>query len=145
MILEGYIGLFFSAFLAATILPVASEVVITAMAASGEFETLWLLIVASVGNTLGSVVNWLLGRYLSGFQDRRWFPMTPQQIDRASRLFNRWGRWSLLLAWTPIIGDPLTFIAGLLRVPFPIFLVLVSVSKTGRYIVLLGVVEQILP
>lgn len=145
MILEGYIGLFFSAFLAATILPVASEVVMTAMAASGDFEILWLLIVASVGNTLGSVVNWLLGRYLSGFRDRRWFPMTPHRIDHASRVFNRWGRWSLLLAWVPIIGDPLTFIAGLLRVPFPVFLVLVTISKTGRYMVLLGLLDQILP
>tara|TARA_R110000787_G_scaffold146216_1_gene259963 strand:- start:2339 stop:2776 length:438 start_codon:yes stop_codon:yes gene_type:complete len=144
VILEGYIGLFFSAFLAATILPVVSEAVIAAMAVSGEFETLWLLLVASVGNTLGSVVNWLAGRYLNGFQDRRWFPMTPRQIARASQVFNRWGLWSLLLAWTPFLGDPLTFIAGLLRVPFPIFLLLVAISKTGRYIVLLGLLDQIL-
>lgn len=145
MILEGYIGLFLSAFLAATLLPAVSEIVIGTMAVTAEYDTLWLLVVASVGNTLGSVVNWLLGRYLSGFQDRRWFPMKPDQIERASRIFNRWGLWSLLLAWTPFIGDPLTFVAGLLRVRFPIFLALVAISKTGRYIVLLGLLEQILP
>ena len=145
MILEGYIGLFLSAFLAATLLPAASEIVIGTMAATAEYDMLWLLVVASVGNTLGSVVNWLLGRYLAAFQDRRWFPMKPDQIDRASRIFNRWGLWSLLFAWTPFIGDPLTFVAGLLKVRFPVFLALVAISKSGRYIVLLGLLEQILP
>ncbi len=145
MIFEGYIGLFLSAFLAATLLPVFSELVIGSMAATGEFDIFWLLVVASTGNTLGSVVNWLLGRYLAAYRDRRWFPVKPRQLDRASRFFNRWGRWSLLLAWTPVIGDPLTLVAGLLRVPFPIFLVLVAISKTGRYIVLLGLLNQFLP
>jgi membrane protein YqaA with SNARE-associated domain len=145
VILEGYIGLFLSAFLAATLLPAVSEIVIGTMATTSDYDTLWLLFVASFGNTLGSVVNWLLGRYLAAFQDRRWFPMKPSQIDRASRVFNRWGLWSLLLAWTPFIGDPLTLVAGLLKVRFPIFLALVAISKTGRYIVLLGLLEQIFP
>jgi membrane protein YqaA with SNARE-associated domain len=145
MILEAYIGLFLSAFLAATILPVVSEAVIAGLAASGAYSTLWLLVVASVGNTLGSVVNWLLGRFLIQYQYRGWFPVKPRHLERASRVFNRWGVWSLLLAWTPFLGDPLTFVAGVLRVPFLLFLVLVAVSKTGRYVVLLGLVEQIFP
>jgi len=141
VIFEGYLGLFLSSFLAATFLPVVSEAVIAGLAASGDYQTLWLLVVASVGNTLGSVVNWLMGRFLIQYQYRGWFPVKPKQLDRASRVFNRWGVWSLLLAWTPFLGDPLTFVAGVLRVPFPLFLLLVAISKTGRYAVLLGLVQ----
>jgi len=144
VIFEGYIGLFLSAFLAATVLPVVSEAVIAGLAATGDYQTLWLLVVASIGNTLGSAVNWFLGRFLIQYQYRGWFPIQPRHLDRASRVFNRWGVWSLLLAWTPFLGDPLTFVAGVLRVPFLLFLALVAISKTGRYVVLLGLVEQFL-
>ncbi len=144
MIVEGYIGLFLSAFLAATVLPVSSEIVMGAMVASGSYEIVWLLVVASIGNTLGSVVNWGLGRYLYRFRDRRWFPVSERSIDRAADRFNRFGLWSLLLAWVPVIGDPLTLVAGLLRVRFLVFLPLVAISKTGRYVVLLGLLDRIL-
>jgi membrane protein YqaA with SNARE-associated domain len=140
---EGYIGLFFSAFLSATILPSFSEVVVGTMAALGTYKLLWLLGVASVGNTLGSVVNWIMGRYLYRFRDRRWFPISSNSVDRAAETFNRWGLWSLLLAWVPVIGDPLTLVAGLLRVGFPVFLILVAISKTARYALLLGVLDQV--
>ena len=135
-----YVGLFGTAFLAATVIPIYSEVVISAMAVSDRYDTWTLLIVASAGNTLGSVVNWLIGRYCLHWQDRKWFPVKPRQLERATVWFNKWGLWSLLLAWTPVLGDPLTFVAGILRVPFPIFLILVTISKTGRYAVLLGLV-----
>jgi len=144
MIFEGYAGLFASAFLAATILPVVSEAVITGLAATGNYDMAWLLAVASAGNTLGSVVNWLMGRFLLAFEDRWWFPVKQENLHRASRLFNKWGVWSLLLAWAPFIGDPLTFVAGVLRVPFLLFLVLVAISKTGRYAVLLGIVGKMI-
>ncbi|MEQ8665266.1 MAG: YqaA family protein [Rhodospirillales bacterium] len=135
-----YAGLFGSAFLAATVIPIYSEVVISAMAVSDRYDTLALLIWASTGNTLGSVVNWLIGRYCRHWRDRKWFPIKPHQLDRATEWFNKWGLWSLLLAWTPVLGDPLTFVAGILRVPFWTFLILVAISKTGRYAVLLGLV-----
>lgn len=141
MIFEGYLGLFASAFLAATILPIVSEAVFSGLAATGEFEPFILLAVASVGNTLGSVVNWLLGRFLYDSRESRWMPVKAEHLEQASAIFNRWGVWSLLLAWTPFVGDPLTFLAGVLRVPFAIFLTLVAISKTGRYAVLLGLVE----
>lgn len=141
MIIEGYAGLFVSAFLAATIFPVVSEAVISGLAATGSYDSFWLLIVASTGNTLGSVVNWVLGRFLYNHRESRWMPVKAHHLERASRIFNKWGVWSLLLAWTPIIGDPLTFIAGVLRVPFPVFIVLVAISKTARYAVLLGFVH----
>jgi membrane protein YqaA with SNARE-associated domain len=140
VITSSYIGLFVSAFLAATFFPASSEVVLTGLAATGEFDSGWLLVVASTGNTLGSVVNWLLGRFCLLWKDRPWFPAKPTTLDRAAAWFNRYGVWSLLLSWMPIIGDPITLVAGLLKVQFWKFLVLVAVAKTIRYAVVLGMV-----
>ena len=95
-----------------------------------------LLIVASVGNILGAVCNWVLGRFIDRFQDRAWFPVTKSSLERASGWYRRYGRWSLLLSWMPLFGDALTVIAGVLREPLWSFLILVAVAKTGRYLVL---------
>ena len=92
-----------------------------------------LLVVASVGNTLGSAVNWVLGRFVARFRDRKWFPASPAQMARAEGWYRRYGVWSLLLSWVPVIGDPLTVIAGALRTPFAVFLPIVAVAKTARY------------
>lgn len=136
--------LFGVSFLAATIVPAGSEVGLAAMIASDTFP-IWLLVaIASLGNTLGSVVNWVLGRWIHRFQDRKWFPATPDQLARAERWYHKYGRWSLLLSWAPVVGDPLTLIAGVLREPFPIFLVLVALAKTGRYIVVALLALQVL-
>jgi len=140
--MESYLGLFLSALLAATIVPFSSELLLGGMIASASFNVWILLLSASVGNILGAVVNWMMGRFCLHWQDRRWFPVSQTQLERASEYFNRFGVWSLLLAWVPIIGDPLTFAAGVLRVPFPMFVVLVSISKTVRYLVVLGVVTE---
>lgn len=97
----------------------------------------WLLVTtASAGNIAGSVVNWLLGRYVEHFRHRRWFPVKDDALSRAQAWYQRYGKWSLLLSWMPIIGDPLTVMAGMLREPLPVFLLLVSVAKTTRYLVL---------
>ena len=131
----GYLLLFASAFLAATIIPFYSEVILYALIRQGE--SAWLLIsVASIGNTLGAAVNWVLGRFLLKYQDRRWFYFKAEQVAKAQRWFQRYGVWSLLFAWLPIGGDALTFIAGVMRVRFWVFLVLVGLGKTGRYIVI---------
>jgi membrane protein YqaA with SNARE-associated domain len=116
-----YAGLFAAAFLSATVLPFQSEVV------------LFGLLVASVGNTLGSAANWVLGRLLAQFEDRRWFPVKRETIKRAEQWYHRYGRWSLLLSWLPFIGDPVTIVAGVLREPFLIFVAIVAVAKTARY------------
>jgi membrane protein YqaA with SNARE-associated domain len=92
------------------------------------------VLVATMGNTLGSAANWLLGRYLVHFKDRRWFPVKPVLIDRATGWYQRWGLWSLLLAWAPFSGDPLTLVAGILRVNLWLFLALVGVGKLARYL-----------
>jgi membrane protein YqaA with SNARE-associated domain len=128
-----YLLLFSSAFLAATVLPFYSEVVLFAMIRAGEPAGL-LLAVAAVGNTLGSVVNWLLGRYLLHFQHKKWFYFKPAQIEKMQAWFQRYGVWSLLLAWMPIGGDPLTLVAGIMRVNLWLFIVLVGIGKTLRYV-----------
>lgn len=125
--------LFGSAFLAATILPFYSEVVLFALLRQGGDPVL-LVAVASLGNTLGAVVNWLMGRYLLHFRNRRWFYFKESQIIKAQNWYRRYGFWSLLLAWLPVGGDALTFIAGIMKVPMWLFLVLVGSGKTLRYI-----------
>jgi membrane protein YqaA with SNARE-associated domain len=142
--MESLTGVFMSAFLAATILPFSSEIVLTAFYAAGGGEAVTLWLVASAGNVLGALVNWWLGRYLLHWQDRKWFPFKPDQLGRAENWFGRFGQWSLLLAWVPVVGDPLTFIAGLLRVNVWVFLVLVTIGKAGRYAAVLWVADGIM-
>ncbi|RZO89042.1 MAG: DedA family protein [alpha proteobacterium HIMB59] len=134
-----YFKLFLISFLAATILPFSSELILTTMYLSNLFETYFLLIFASIGNILGSITNWYLGKKITIFQDRKWFPVSPDQLDRSQKYFQKYGLWSLLLAWVPIIGDPLTLLAGVLNVRFSLFLILVSISKISRYLFILYV------
>ncbi|MHB0953945.1 MAG: YqaA family protein [Allorhizobium sp.] len=134
-----YTSLFLAALTAATILPMQSEGVLAGLLLSGYSP--WMLIgVASAGNVLGSVVNWFLGRGIERFRDRSWFPASSRGLERAQDWYQRYGKWSLLLSWAPIIGDPLTVVAGVLREPFPRFLLLVTIAKVGRYLVLTAIV-----
>ena len=128
-----YAGLFAAAFLAATVLPFQSEVVLFGLLITKHYQWWLLILVASVGNTLGSAANWLLGRLLAHFEERPWFPVKREAIKRAEAWYHRYGRWSLLLSWLPFIGDPLTIVAGVLREPFLIFLSIVAVAKAARY------------
>lgn len=140
--MEGYLGLFLVSFLAATILPAYSEVLFTGLLNAGyEPWALWAW--ASAGNTLGAALNWALARFLLRFQDRRWFPFREQNLGRAQRWFQRYGVWSLLFAWLPVGGDALTFVAGLMKVRFDLFLLLTLVGKATRYAILLGLVAGI--
>ena len=100
---------------------------------SGTGNPAWLFAVATVGNTLGSAVNWVIGRGIARFRDRPWFPVSEARYQAACRHFARYGLWSLLFAWLPFIGDPLTVVAGALRVPFGRFLALVAIGKATRY------------
>ncbi|MGR3570327.1 YqaA family protein [Brevirhabdus sp.] len=134
--MTGYLLLFTSALVAATILPMQSEAVLLALLGSGGRPVWALLLVATLGNVLGSVINWLLGRYLLHFRDRRWFPASGRQLDRAQAWYRRYGRWSLLGSWLPLVGDPLTVVAGVLKEPLLPFLLLVTLAKGGRYLIL---------
>lgn len=134
------LGLFSAAFLAATLLPAQSELLLGAMAIKGVAPMLTLWAVASAGNLLGSCVNWAMGRFLLHYADRRWFPVKPAHLAKAQLWYGRFGRWSLLAAWVPIIGDPLTLVAGIMREPLWRFVVIVGLAKAARYaLVLWGV------
>lgn len=134
-------GLFLLAFAAATLLPGGSEAALLAMAALSEYSTITLLTVASLGNILGSVLNYGLGRMARHYQNRMWFPVSPATLTKAQGWFGRWGQYAVLLAWMPIIGDPLTVAAGVMRMRFRVFLLLVSLSKTIRYMAVLGLLD----
>ena len=128
-----YLSLFSISFLAATILPLSSELMLAGLIATSNYDNLLLLIVASFGNVLGSIINWILGFYSRNFTIKKWVPFKGKQIENSSRWFNKFGKWSLLFAWVPIIGDPLTLVAVLLRVKFIEFLILVTIGKVSRY------------
>ncbi|WP_334597514.1 YqaA family protein [Pseudomonas alvandae] len=131
-----YVGLFLTAFGAATLLPLQSEALLVGLVLS-ERQAAWLLMgVATLGNVLGSLVNWWLGTRLEQFKDRRWFPVSPSHLDKARRHYQRYGYWSLLLSWLPIIGDPLTLVAGVMGEPWRRFLLIVTLTKGLRYGVL---------
>ena len=140
IILISYLQLLIISFLAATILPISSELVLSTMLLTDSFDKYLLLVVASFGNIFGSSVNWYLGKKILIFRDKKWFPVNEKQIAKSEMYFKKYGIWSLLLAWVPIIGDPLTVIAGVLRVNFFTFLLLVSISKTSRYIFLIFII-----
>ncbi len=137
-------GLFAVAFIAATILPAQSEAALVALLVAGTHSPILLVAIASLGNVSGAAVNWALGRGVERFSDRPWFPVSPRALDRATGWYRRWGRWSLLLSWAPIGGDALTVAAGVLREPLWSFLTLVTIAKTGRYVVLAAVTLGVL-
>ncbi len=135
------LSLFVTSFLAATLLPLASELTVGALILAGENP--WLtLTVASVGNTLGSLVNWWLGGALLKYQNARWFPVSSEQLDRAQHHFKRYGVWSLMFAWLPLVGDPLTFVAGILRVRLLVFVLLVGLGKCARYATIIFLISE---
>ena len=133
MIFGAYIGLFLAAFGAATLLPLQSEALLVGLLLSGKYWLWALLAVATLGNVLGSLVNWWLGRAIVHYRDRRWFPVSPAHLEKARHHYQRYGHWSLLFSWVPIIGDPLTLVAGVMREPLGRFLLIVTLAKGARY------------
>ncbi len=130
--MSAYAILFWTAFGAATILPFYSEVVLVGMLGAGyDPGLLWLS--ATIGNTLGAVVNWAIGWQFDYLLGRRWMPVTEAQLERGRQWFGKYGYWSLLLAWLPVGGDALTFVGGIMRVRLGVFLLLVGFGKGARY------------
>ena len=91
-----YLTLFATAFVAATLLPAYSEILLGTLLTQG-YGPFWLWLAATTGNTLGSVVNGIIGRQVDRFKHKRWFPMTEVQLNNARNRFNRFGQWSLLM------------------------------------------------
>ena len=134
--------LFATAFGAATLLPLQSEAFLLALSIQGDHPIALLLLVASTGNILGSCVNWYLGQYFENYKHRKWFPVKPAQLAKAQERYARYGSPALLLSWMPIIGDPITLIAGVLKEPFWRFLLLVSIAKTARYVFIIALAQH---
>jgi membrane protein YqaA with SNARE-associated domain len=126
--------LFLSAFGAATLLPLQSELVLLNALSKHTHPIGLLIFIATLGNVLGSVVNWILGIYFQRLKDKKWFPFSQDKLAYAQKFYSKYGYWSLLLSFVPIIGDPLTFLAGLMRVNFFKFLLVVTISKLSRYL-----------
>ena len=129
-----YLLLFLSAFGAATLLPLQSEAVLMTLLIQGLSNPFYLILVATIGNVLGSCVNWWLGLKIEHFKDKKWFPVSEKNMLKAEKIYQKYGFWSLLLSWTPIIGDPITLIAGLMKENFWRFLLIVTIAKGGRYV-----------
>ena len=131
-----YISLFTVAFMVATIVPFGSEAYFVTLLSMDKYNDLLLIIAASLGNVLGSVFNWVCGYYVKSVIKKPWFPLNNNMIDRGNNMFKKYGKWSLLLSWVPFIGDPITFVAGTLRYSLLPFIILVSIGKVGRYLLL---------
>lgn len=131
-----YLILFSTAFVAATLLPAQSEAVLLGMLHLSQQSVFLLVIFATLGNVLGSIVNWWLGTQLQRFKDRRWFPFSAKRLEQAQRHYQRYGSWVLLLSWVPVIGDPVTLISGVLKENLYRFLILVTIAKAARYIII---------
>lgn len=127
-------GLFLSAFGAATLLPLQSEAVLLGLLYEGSYAPIWLISIASLGNILGSCVNWYLGLKIEHYKDKKWFPVSATQLEKAQHTYAKYGFWSLFLSWVPIIGDPIALIAGLMKEHFARFVLMVSLAKIGRYL-----------
>lgn len=133
------IFLFLSSFLAATIFPAQSELVLASLNITNNYDKFLLVAIATTGNVLGALVNWFIGYYLIKFKNKKWFPIQKRKIDKYSRSYRKWGILSLLLAWMPIIGDPLTVIAGIFKTNIWLFLILVTIGKLSRYLLIIFV------
>ena len=131
-----YLSLLTVSFMVATIIPFGSEMYFGTLLSLGKYNSFLLLVSASIGNVLGSVFNWVCGYYVNYFIKKPWFPISENKIQKGTKVFNKYGKWSLLLSWVPFIGDPITFVAGTLRYSLIPFVILVSIGKVGRYLVI---------
>lgn len=129
---HGYLSLFVLSFLAATVVPMGSEWLLVALLVQ-KMDPVLLLFSATTGNVLGALTTWAIGVWGGPFLMSRVLRIDPKSEARARSLYRRWGSWSLLLSWLPIIGDPLCLVGGLFRTPFLRFALLVTVGKLGRY------------
>ena len=134
-------GLFIVSFLSATLLPGTSEITLTGILATSKTPAGLVILAATLGNTAGACVNWAIGRFFSHFRHAGWFPVPPDRFERYQRWYEKWGIWSLLASWAPVIGDPLTVMAGIARTRFWLFVMIVLIAKAARYLALAGILN----
>lgn len=131
-----YWVLLLSAFGSATLLPMQSEAVLVGLLARHQYHDALLILCAGIGNVAGSCVNFWLGQRIERYHQKSWFPVSDKQLDKAKLYYDKLGYWSLLASWVPVIGDPITLLAGILGERFWRFLLLVTIAKFGRYLML---------
>ena len=139
-----YSSLFLSSFLAATLIPAQSEAFLSFQLASNKEDLTYLILLATSGNVLGALVNWYLGKCFTHHKEKKWFPITADKLAKGEKYYKKYGRISLLLSWMPIIGDPITLVAGILKEPLWSFLILVTIAKGLRYIFVVVVTLNII-
>ncbi len=137
----GYLGLFISSFLAATILPFSSEIVLAGLLLKG-WNPYYLVFIATLGNVLGSLTNYALGKWGGTIIVKRFLKVSDKELQRSSNVFNKYGVFSLLFAWVPVIGDPITIISGIAKTNIFLFSFLVSIGKLARYILVAGIFSK---
>ena len=138
-----YFSLFVSAFVAATILPAQSEALLAYHVSLNPGSVFQLITVATIGNVLGSIVNWWLGRIAEKIKNKSWFPISEHKLLQGERYYRKYGRYSLLLSWVPFVGDPITIVAGIMREPLWSFVILVTIAKCSRYLFVVGIVSSV--
>ncbi|MEA1922637.1 MAG: YqaA family protein [Pseudomonadota bacterium] len=135
----GYAGLFLASFLAATILPLSSEVVLSLLLLNGLNPTM-LVSVATMGNVFGALLNYAIGLWGGVFLVQNILKVSETESAKAQKTFEKYGVFSLFFAWVPVIGDPLTVVAGVMKINVLLFLLLVTAGKLIRYVVISYVV-----
>jgi membrane protein YqaA with SNARE-associated domain len=138
----GYFGLLVASFLAASVLPFSSEAFVAVMPSLG-YDSWIILCVATLGNYLGALTNYSLGRWGARYIFTTIVKVRPETQERSRRIFGRWGAPALILSWVPVIGDPLTFVAGMLKTNLAAFTFWVVLGKAARYVVILGIAKSI--
>ena len=133
---SGYAGLFLVSFLAATLVPVGSEIFVIALTLLGYNPGL-VFAAATTGNTLGAIVNYYAGRYGTDFVLSRYITVDPNKRHNLEKLFRKWGAPVLFFAWVPVVGDPLTVVAGGLKLNLSVFTLWVVTGKAFRYALLI--------
>ena len=139
---SAFLGLFLSAFLAATLIPAQSELGLGYLVINTDHSVVLLVIVASLGNTTGAIINWCIGKGISKSMIRIEKVKASPRYKIIAGWYERYGQWTLLFSWAPFIGDPITVIAGIFKVPLKTFLLIVALAKTSRYVLIATFAEK---
>ena len=139
---SAFIGLFLSAFLAATLIPAQSELGLGYLVINTDYSIVLLVTIASLGNTTGATINWCIGRGVARSVIRSKKMNASTHYRTVINWYKKYGKWTLLLSWAPFIGDPITVIAGIFKVPLKTFLLIVALAKTSRYLIIATFAEK---
>lgn len=140
---SGYMGLFGVSFVAATLVPLGSEIFVAVMVVSG-YDPCLVFTVATTGNIMGSVTNYYVGKLGTNFVLSRYIKIEPEKRQKAEKMYRKWGGPVLFLAWMPVVGDPLTVMAGVFNLDLRVFTFWVGLGKSFRYFVVIKTAETFL-